>query len=223
MLLYHLPDLVVWRICDFLPCEDIIRLSSLDWRITKHRNVKHGAAKLIQKQWRRMITRGRDYIAENNTALGTVAVTSAMRCFVQLCIMPSIDSPLKYHTVLPRRRVVIPKCKFDSADMAISRNSSLVCEFTTIPRVPLYIMANGTKYQVTSDSAIPICVLPFTMLFFVKPVASYICYTEVYFDSRTYFNITNKSTVECLNTNALVQGGYMHHSRFSYKNPRQIP
>ena len=226
-MLLNLPDIIVWRICDFLPCEDIIRLSDADWRISKHLESKHRAAAVIQKHWKRMITRGRAYGSDEKikAIAGTVSVASELRCMINLCLMPPIKFPLKYHTVLPRRRIVIPKCQFDlEYAMKVSHTSQLLCEFTTIPPVPLYIISNGARYQVTNESVIPLFALYVPTITFEKPSASYICYTEVYFDNATlYDKYGNNDDRECLNTNAIAMRGFMVHSSYSRKYSHLIP
>lgn len=219
MLLY-LPDLVMWKICDFLSYEDIIRLCGSDWRIDIHRKTKHRSAEIIKKRWKHMITRGREY----NKFSNSLSITSELRCHIQvLTLVDLIKSPLRYHTVFPRRRIVIPRCKFDKIDMIISRRGTLICEFNTVPPVELYIRANGTRFQVTNESVIPINVLQYTTLVFDIPAASYICYTEVYLDFQTANDLFKPEVLECLNTNAVAWLGTMVPSVLPHKYPNLIP
>lgn len=228
-ILSFFPDIVVWKICDYLSFEDLCRLRHWDSRIDRHFRVvdKRKPATLIKRRWKNMITRGRNYGIDENCCCDC-NISSIVRCLYQLSYLSCYyfhDKRLRYHTVMPRRRVIIPRCEFVGKVCFISfRSSDLICEMTTVPKTQLFVTANDTVVPVNDDSVIPIRALKLTRLNFVvddPSRISYICYTEVYLNAMC---LDDRDTIEFLNTPALSNHGLLIRTNgFVHKNPHLIP
>lgn len=223
MMLFYLPDIIVFRICDFMEITDMIRLSDSDYRIKTHLDIKHKYANVIKKSWKRMITRGRDYGMKEFE--GFCSINSMNRMVAQLCCIVNLPS-IKFHTAYPRHRIIIPKHEFTDYIMC-STQYNLLCEFTLIPPADLYIRSSrNRRFKVTNESVIPICAMPFDALYFEpKPETRYICYTGVLLPFAFSFENFSSGPIECVNMDAYMSCGTINTTKqkFVRKNPSLIP
>lgn len=233
MTLFLLPDMVVYRICDFMNIEDLLRLRDFDWRIENHINMKERCVNVIKKKWKRVITRGRDYAIDIKEFKGLCSLhskESIRRMVAQMNYITYIkESPpsIKFHTPYPRHRIIIPKHEFRDY-IVCAYKYTLLCEFTLIPPADLYLRSasTGERYKVTNDSVIPICTMPFESLYIeTKPETRYICYTGVLLPVTFQFNHFFKGPMECINMNAYISRGFIYPTKkmFVRKNPGLIP
>ena len=229
MTLFLLPDMVVYRICDFMNIEDLLRLREFDWRIDNHVNMKERCVNVIKKKWKRVITRGRDYamdIKELKRFCSLHSKDSLSRMSAQLTYINESPLSIKFHTPYPRHRIIIPKHKF--REIVCERIYSLLCEFTLIPPADLYLRSasTGKRYKVTNESVIPICTMPLESLYIEhKPETRYICYTGVILPFTFQFNHFFNGPMECINMNAYISCGFIYPTKkmFVRKNPGLIP
>lgn len=166
-----------------LPPVDIINLRRLirysgEIREIYNRYVK--SAVIIQKQWRRHKTRGRDYGLHTGTSiLDETRYISQMRRF-------KIPRTLIFHTVMPRMRRVFPRSSWhvfgNIAYVDVEPRSSIICDIVAVPQCNVFMIRDADNGCIVNcDTVVPMYTLDkIRLAVFVANRPSYICYTEVY-------------------------------------------
>lgn len=218
-MLNHLPDIVIYRLCDFLDLKSLTNLKDVDWRVNHYRRfIRVNAVHVIIHHWRSFKMCGRVYLECNLTRLNT---------FVQLGYMPMQYRYYDFihHTVFPRNRIVIPRSLFrytlkHGYHTIVSMLGGFIYDIRTYPSVPINLYVNDVFENITPDAMIPTFnLITSTIIIGINPdypKPSYLCYTEIamtnkktdfYFNKRLCFfrNIDNLNFNASYENNTLVK------------------
>lgn len=193
--MFHLPDLVVYRICDFLDCKSLINLKDFDWRVKHYHDIRANAVRIIIRYWRSFKMCGRVYLDCNLTRLNI---------FIQIGYMPLRyrNHDFNHHAVFPRNKMVIPRFLFRNSSkigyhVIVPKIGDLMNEICTYPRVPVDLYFNDILFEnITPNAVIPIRIANKVIIKLKDghPKPSYICYTEIFTGKeldyqRLFFNL----------------------------------
>lgn len=199
MSLIPLPDLAVLRICHHLPIADVIRLKGEDLRVHEYYRMLTRNAQIIKHRWLTMKTRGRNYFRDilvSDSINFDVGLNSTWYRACQLMMLKTKIKDLnhhadliRYHTIFPRKRVVIPRRELWQRKYSIE-TSSYISEIQTYPSTKVDIVTSGRNFDsrivlkdVGKDAVIPMTLMPLERIEIIltgdDELPMYLCYTEI--------------------------------------------
>lgn len=239
MLLIPLPDLAVLRICHYLPCADVIRLKDEDYRFREHYRKMERSAQIIKHNWLTMKSRGRNYFRDmiiTGRPIYWKSLHSIGYHFFQLLMLKtkiknlkSHASLIKYHTIFPRRRVVIPRCQLRNCTPLLS--SRYIYEIRTYPKMKIDIVTLNNPSSIVIENVGPDAILPMTVMPFEyvkimidnQKLPMYLCYTEIYIPIEIITDQLQKLPLHNLNIDVRA-GPILEKDRKRTKvNPNLLP